>query len=244
MMFRQPNPTRRPTRAVRPSSRASSGASSRAFTLVELLVVIGVIAVLIGILLPALSRARESGNAVKCMANLRTIGQAVVMYAGENKGTLPYGFAAKNNTIPDTPSTTYLGETSDWTTLLMYILAKRQGIGYETQQTVGATYQGLRATFACPSVHVSPNVKTFFTHYSSHPRIMPDLHQRDWNRGNPSMALRPYKIAKIKRASEVGVIFDASVSENVSAPGQWIAFAVAFAIDKDGKNRRPYLTDN
>lgn len=61
------------------------------FTLVELLVVIGIIAVLISILLPTLSRAREQANRTACLANLRSLGQAMIMYANDHQDRLPNG---------------------------------------------------------------------------------------------------------------------------------------------------------
>ena len=61
----------------------------RAFTLVELLVVVGIIALLIAMIMPALSKTREKANLIKCMSNLRQIGQAFTMHATEHKGYVP-----------------------------------------------------------------------------------------------------------------------------------------------------------
>ena len=79
----------------------------RAFTLIELLVVVAIISILAAMLLPALQKAKESGRRVICMGNLRQIGVAAMMYAGDYNGYMgwagPLFFdpAAKNQTLVD-----------------------------------------------------------------------------------------------------------------------------------------------
>jgi len=64
-----------------------------AFTLIELLVVVAIIAVLLSILLPSFSAARAQARQVVCGSNLRQLGHAFHMYAGDHRGrVLPLAY--------------------------------------------------------------------------------------------------------------------------------------------------------
>ena len=65
------------------------GRTPRAFTLIELLVVIAIVALLIGILLPALGKARTSARSLRCLANMRSMGQSVTLYQNDFDGHFP-----------------------------------------------------------------------------------------------------------------------------------------------------------
>jgi prepilin-type N-terminal cleavage/methylation domain-containing protein/prepilin-type processing-associated H-X9-DG protein len=63
----------------------------KGFTLIELLVVIAIIAILAAILFPVFSRARAKARQAACQSNMKQLGLAMIMYAGDYDETLsPY----------------------------------------------------------------------------------------------------------------------------------------------------------
>lgn len=62
----------------------------RGFSLVELLVAVGTLAILLALLFPVLSGTLARSKEGRCLANLRSLHQGAVMYAGENHGRVPH----------------------------------------------------------------------------------------------------------------------------------------------------------
>jgi len=95
--------------------RKAHGRTRVGFTLIELLVVIGIIALLLALLLPAVTRARQQANSLKCKAQLRDIGIHLNLYAQQNRGVIfPIG-EIDNSKTPAVWKT--LGVESEWATL-------------------------------------------------------------------------------------------------------------------------------
>jgi len=69
------------------NSKASAPATG--FTLTDLLVVIAVVSVLAAIVVPLITRAMARSQFNQCVANLKQVNRAVLMYADDNRHTLP-----------------------------------------------------------------------------------------------------------------------------------------------------------
>ena len=123
------------TRRARHTCGGRTAGFTPGFTLVELLVVIGIIALLIGILMPSLNKARQAALTIKCGANLRNMGNALVMYVNESKHFPGHARVGDGSTI-----------YAVWPTRLRRYLNNDQGVfhcpaqesGFEWQRVTGS----------------------------------------------------------------------------------------------------------
>ena len=78
------------------------------FTLIELLVVIAIIAILAALLLPALTAAKNRATRISCLNNLKQMGVAFFLYAGDNVDQLPPAeYTPSGNNTATTPWESY-----------------------------------------------------------------------------------------------------------------------------------------
>ena len=83
----------------------------RAFTLIELLVVITIIAILAALLFPVFAQAKIAGKTAATISNLRQLGQAAFLYAGDADDVYPL-VAEGYGGIANPTGYTYYGDFS------------------------------------------------------------------------------------------------------------------------------------
>jgi len=124
------------------------------FTLIELLVVIAILAMLVALLFPAFGKFQDKANGVKCGNNLKQIGAAMMMFAGDNGGLFPVSGGTIAYTDTDVPPPAGSG-APPWTKQLENYLG-----------TSASTNALNIRIFTCPSTSKVINVGATFSYFN------------------------------------------------------------------------------
>jgi prepilin-type N-terminal cleavage/methylation domain-containing protein/prepilin-type processing-associated H-X9-DG protein len=121
------------------------------FTLIELLVVIAVIAILAALLLPALARAKQKGQAIACVNNIKQLALASVLYSVDNRDYWPLNNPGDDTLDLANPPANYYprvwAEGREGSNLITD--AEAQGMVSDRVSLV-AVYVKTKAVFRCP----------------------------------------------------------------------------------------------
>jgi prepilin-type N-terminal cleavage/methylation domain-containing protein/prepilin-type processing-associated H-X9-DG protein len=171
-----------------------------AFTLVELLVVIGIISILIAMLLPALNKARQSAWRISCQSQMKQVAYGMLMYANENKGTLPLLWAD--------PTAYYLAEKDNWIWMIAPYLTTQPG-------TQDAPSGALIKLFTCPafqSVVGNPGVQRTYDLSFSSDNYFSGAGPRPY----PYYGVAGLKLSRIKHPTDKAMVFDIWYTDHYS----------------------------
>jgi len=189
------------------------------FTLVELLVVLGIIAVLISLLLPALSSVREAERQTQCASQLRQIGHAVLLYAGDWRGVMPIRKATGGQWLKSSPTPVIMANpvttsSTYWGAIYLPYLASRSVV--DSQNNPQLILDAANRFFYCPTSFRVANVAA--GNLGTHWPACYGLNYFVFS----SKANKPKRLSRIARQAETIVCHDAFKPElagsNVAVP--------------------------
>jgi prepilin-type N-terminal cleavage/methylation domain-containing protein len=216
-----------PEASMEASQIQSRRVHSRGFTLVELLVVIGIIAILVAILLPALNKARQEAIGIECMARMRELTHAVMLYAANNQGSLPpMMFAADTSSHYVGPSMFpndgFVAVGSDPTCLLTQYLSGGDDAHLYVcpslqdecpDQATGQSSQGY-ISYLCNGALFGRWYDPYFSMSSLPPYTGPGA-------TGTQVILVPYKLGQIRQSSMYALFMDANYSNGTAVSTQF-----------------------
>lgn len=159
------------------------------FTLIELLVVIAIIAILASMLLPALNKARESSQAIKCISIQNQFGKALSLYFQDNDDMIPpYWANASGWNAASSINKSFFG--AGYNGMISPYLGMQTNTFERDLGTIESN--GNRSKIVCPAraVNVSKTIYCFGTNYHIY-------------EGDMKKAVR---VTNVKRASSLMII--------------------------------------